>query len=86
MKIEKDKFNALSEKDQNLQLLKVSIFQRTIKLDPKSLVNKSKTLLFDSNIGNILVSIIFGLIAPPGEELSRRKTVNWQSVVFKVSM
>ena len=86
MKIEKDKFNALSEKDQNLQLLKVSIFQRAIKLDLKSSVNKSKTLLFDSNIGNILVSIIFGLIAPPGEELSRRKTVYRQSVVFKVSM
>ena len=43
MKIEKDKFNALSEKDQNLQLLKVSIFQRAIKLDPKCSVNKSKT-------------------------------------------
>ena len=86
MKIEKDKFNALSEKDQNLQLLKVSIFQRAIKLDLKSSVNKSKTLLFDSNIGNILVIIIFGLIAPPGEELSRRKTVYRQSVVFKVSM
>ena len=86
MKIEKDKFNALSEKDQNLQLLKVSIFQRAIKLDLKSSVNKSKTLLFDSNIGNILVSIIFGLIAPTGEELSRRKTVYRQSVVFKVSM
>ena len=36
MKIEKDKFNALSEKDQNLQLLRVSIFisWKAIKLDP----------------------------------------------------
>ena len=36
MKIEKDKFNALSEKDQNLQLLRVSIFisRKSIQLDP----------------------------------------------------
>ena len=55
MKIEKDKFNSLSEKDQNLQLLRVRQFLLISNIQNDSLKDLSKhtkkNSLYSTNIG-----------------------------------